>query len=65
MMVADGLIAEGVVVLAVFYAQNIAQTWHVYVLMLLPSAGGAFHWTAMQASTTLIVPEKHLSQVAC
>jgi len=64
MIVADSLIALGVVVLAVLYAQNIAQTWHIYVLMLLRSAGGAFHWTAMQASTTLMVPEKHLSPVA-
>jgi len=48
MIVADSLIALGVVVLAALYARNIAQIWHIYVLMFFRSAGGAFHWPAMQ-----------------
>ena len=64
MMVADGLIALAVVVLAVLYALDAAQVWHIYVLMFLRAVGGAFHWPAMQASTTLMVREKHLSRVA-
>lgn len=64
MMVADGVIALAVVVLAVLYAWNAVEVWHVYALMLIRSAGGAFHWPTMQASTTLMVPEKHLSRVA-
>jgi DHA3 family macrolide efflux protein-like MFS transporter len=32
--------------------------------MFLRSLGQAFHWPAMQASTSLLVPEKHLSRVA-
>jgi DHA3 family macrolide efflux protein-like MFS transporter len=40
------------------------QVWHVYVLMFVRALGGAFHWPAMQASTTLMVPERHLSRVA-
>jgi len=64
MMVADGVIALAVVVLAVLYAFDRVQTWHIYVLMFIRAAGGAFHWPAMQASTSLMVPEKHLSRVA-
>jgi DHA3 family macrolide efflux protein-like MFS transporter len=64
MIVADGLIALAVVVLAALYAFDRIQIWHVYIVMFLRAAGGAFHWPAMQASTSLMVPEKHLSRVA-
>jgi DHA3 family macrolide efflux protein-like MFS transporter len=64
MMVADGLIALATVLLALLYAFDLAQVWHIYVLMFVRSVGGAFHWPAMQASTTLMVPQKHLSRVA-
>jgi DHA3 family macrolide efflux protein-like MFS transporter len=64
MMVADGLIALATVVLALLYAFDLAQVWHIYVLMFIRSVGGGFHWPAMQASTTLMVPQKHLSRVA-
>jgi DHA3 family macrolide efflux protein-like MFS transporter len=64
MMVADGLIALATVVLALLYAVDLTQVWHIYVLMFIRSLGGAFHWPAMQASTTLMVPQKHLSRVA-
>jgi len=64
MIVADGLIALAVVVLAALYALDSVQVWHIYVLMFVRAVGGAFHWPAMQASTSLMVPEKHLSRVA-
>lgn len=64
MMVADSMIALAVVVLAVLYALDAVQIWHIYVLMFLRAVGGAFHWPAMQASTTLMVPQEHLSRVA-
>jgi len=64
MIVADSLIALAIVVLAVLYALKAVQVWHIYVLMLIRAMGGAFHWPAMLASTTLMVPEKHLSRVA-
>lgn len=63
-LVADSVIALAVVVLALLYAWNTVEIWHIYALMLIRSAGAAFHWPAMQASTTLMVPEKHLSRVA-
>jgi len=64
MIVADGLIALAVVLLAVLYALGVVEIWHIYVLMFIRAVGGAFHWPAMQASTTMMVPEKHLSRVA-
>jgi DHA3 family macrolide efflux protein-like MFS transporter len=64
MMVADGLSALSSVVLAVLFAFDAMQVWHVYLVMFVRAACGAFHWPAMQASTTLMVPEEHLTRVA-
>lgn len=63
MMVADSLIALATVGLAVLFWTGLVQIWHVYALMLLRSAFGLFHWSAMQASTSLMVPKEHLSRV--
>jgi DHA3 family macrolide efflux protein-like MFS transporter len=64
MMFADGLSALVVAVLAVLFATGAVQVWHIYALMFVRAACSAFHWPAMQASTTLMVPEKHLARVA-
>lgn len=64
MIVADAAIALATLVLVVIFALDIAQVWHVYVLMFIRALGGAFHWPAMQASTPLLVPDKQLSRVA-
>jgi DHA3 family macrolide efflux protein-like MFS transporter len=64
MIVADGVIALASVILAVLFRLELVRVWHVYAVMFIRSAGGAFHWPAMQASTPLMVPEKHLSRIA-
>ncbi len=64
MIVADGLIALAALWLAFQYWAGTIQVWHVYVIMFLRAVGGCFHWPAMQASTSLMVPEKHLTRVA-
>ena len=64
LIVADGSIALATVVLAVLFATGAIRPWHVYAAMFVRSVGGAFHWPAMEASTPLMVPEKHLTRVA-
>jgi DHA3 family macrolide efflux protein-like MFS transporter len=64
MLVADSLTALFTLVLVYLFAIGQAQVWHVYAIMFIRSATGAFHFPAMQASTTLMVPERHLSRVA-
>jgi DHA3 family macrolide efflux protein-like MFS transporter len=64
MIVADGMIALASLWLAYLFWVEAAQVWHVYVIMLGRAVGGSFHWPAMQASTSLMVPEKHLTRVA-
>ena len=64
MIFADGLIALASAWLGYMFIVGAAQPWHVYVIMLVRAIGGAFHWPAMQASTSLMVPKEHLSRIA-
>jgi len=64
LIVADGSIALATVLLVVLFATGWIQSWHVFVVLFVRAAGGAFHWPAMSASTSLMVPEKHLPRVA-
>ncbi len=64
MILSDGAIAVSTVILVLLFAHNCVQVWHIYALMLVRSAGAAFHWPAMQASTTLMVPEKYFARIA-
>jgi MFS transporter, DHA3 family, macrolide efflux protein len=63
MMVADAVTALAIVVLALLFWTGQVQIWHVYALMFLRSLSGSFHWPAMQASTSLMVPKEHLSRI--
>jgi MFS transporter, DHA3 family, macrolide efflux protein len=63
MIIADVIIASATIALAVLFALGEVQIWQVYLLMFIRSLAGGFHWPAMQASTTLMVPEEHLSRV--
>ncbi|MFC1465410.1 MAG: MFS transporter [Candidatus Brachytrichaceae bacterium NZ_4S206] len=64
MLIADGLTALLTLALAGLFAIGSAQIWHVYAVMFVRSAAGAFHFPAMQASTSLMVPRAQLSRVA-
>jgi len=63
MIVADSSIALVTVFLAVLFWAGVVQPWHVFGILFLRSLGGVFHYNAMQASTSLMVPEKHLSRI--
>ena len=64
MIVADSFIALVGLWLAYLFWSGTMQVWHVYVVMLARSLGGSFHWPAMAASTTLMVPEKHYTRIS-
>ena len=63
MILADALVALGAAWLVYLFWADAMQVWHVYVLVLLRALGGAFHWPAMQVSTSLMVPEEHLARI--
>lgn len=64
MILADSFIALCTLVLAVMFWLDIAQTWHIYVLLACRSVGSAFHLPAMQASIPLLAPESELTRIA-
>ncbi len=64
MIVADSLIALVALWLAYLFWADAMQVWHVYAALLVRAIGGLFHWSAMQASTSLMVPDEHLTRVA-
>lgn len=64
MIVADTFIALASLWLAYLFWIGSIQIWHVYVIMFVRSLGGSFHWPAMQASTSLMVPKERLTRVA-
>jgi DHA3 family macrolide efflux protein-like MFS transporter len=64
MIVADTSVAAATAVLVVLFATGVIQPWHVYIILFLRSIGGTFHQPAMQASTSLMVPQEHLARVA-
>ncbi len=64
MIFADGIIALLTLSLAILFAFDLVQVWHIFIVMFMRAIGGIFHWPAMQASTSLMVPEKHFARVA-
>lgn len=64
MIMSDASIAVSTLLLAYLFWSNIVEIWHIYAILAIRSAGGAFHYPAMAASTTLMVPKEQLSRVA-
>jgi len=64
LLVSDSFIALVSLWLAYLFFTGSMQIWHVYVVMLARSFGDVFQWPAMAASTSLMVPQRHLTRVA-
>lgn len=64
LLVSDSFIALVSLWLAYLFLTGSMQVWHVYVVMLARSFGDVFQWPAMAASTSLMVPQRHLTRVA-
>jgi DHA3 family macrolide efflux protein-like MFS transporter len=60
----DLFVAALAFLLAFLFYTGAIEVWHIYVVMALRAVGGAFHWPAMAAATSLLVPEKHLTRIA-
>ncbi|MCB8985794.1 MAG: MFS transporter [Ardenticatenaceae bacterium] len=63
MLLADGLVALATVVLVLLFWSGQAAVWQVYVVLFVRALGGAFHWPAMQSSTTLMVPQEYFTRI--
>lgn len=63
MMVADSLVAMATVILGLLFWSGSIQIWQIYALMFVRAVAGSFHWPAMTASTSLMVPEQQLTRI--
>lgn len=63
MLTADGVVALASLLLAYLFWIDVAQIWHVFLILFIRALGGAFHWPAMQSSTALMIPEEHLTRM--
>lgn len=64
MVVSDSIVALLTALLAILYWLDIAQVWHVYVVLFLRSLGEIFQQPAMRASTALMAPREQLTRVS-
>lgn len=64
MLMSDGVIALATLVLIYLFMIEKQSVWAIYVILLIRSAGGSFHYPAMEASTSLMVPNQHLARIA-
>lgn len=64
LMLADGTVALATLFLLFIYQTGRLEVWHVYVVMFVRAVAGAFHQPTMAASTTMLVPDAHLTRVS-
>lgn len=62
-LISDAFIAFVSLLLAYLFWTAQMQVWHVYVVIVARAVGGAFHGPAFGASTTMLVPERHLTRI--
>lgn len=63
-IIADAAIALATLILGIFFYFGNVQIWYIYVIMIIRSIGGAFHYPAEQASVSLMVPKDQLARIA-
>jgi MFS transporter, DHA3 family, macrolide efflux protein len=63
MIAADSGIALATLTLIVLFWLDIVEVWEIMALLAVRSFGGAFHWPAFMASTSLMVPKEQLARV--
>jgi len=63
-LISDTSIALVSLFLAYLFWTGQMEIWHVYLVIVARSIGGTFHGPAIAASTTMLVPEEHLTRIA-
>ena len=64
MMAADAFVSAFTVLLMLVNSWGVMEVWHIYVIMFIRAMASAFHWAAMQASTTLMVDKSQLPRTS-
>lgn len=63
MILADLVVALATAGLALLFAFDLIQIWHIYLILFIRSMAGIFQGPAKTASITLMVPKEHLTRL--
>lgn len=63
MVIADLVVALATAGLALLFAFNLVQIWHIYLILFIRSMAGIFQGPAKTASITMMVPKQHLTRL--
>ena len=63
LIAADATVAIATFILAILFAFELVQTWHIYVALFIRAVAGGFHQSAFGASVVLLVPKEQLARV--
>ncbi|MBC7875921.1 MAG: MFS transporter [Anaerolineales bacterium] len=63
LIAADATVAVATLILAILFALDLAQTWHIYAALFIRAVAGGFHQSAFGASVVLLVPKEQLARV--
>lgn len=63
MIAADSVISLMALLLMLAFLAGMAEVWMVLLAMFGRATVSGFHWPAMQAATSMMVPERHLGRV--
>lgn len=63
LIAADTMVAAATLVLAILFALDVVQIWHIYIALFIRAVAGGFHQSAFGASVVLLVPKEHLARV--
>jgi DHA3 family macrolide efflux protein-like MFS transporter len=63
LIVADATVASATFGLAILFAFDLVQVWHIYLALLIRAVAGGFHQSAFGASVVLLVPKDQLARV--
>lgn len=64
MIIADTAVALFGLLLVLGAWLNLLRPWQVFVIIFVRALGGVFHFSAMRASTTLLVPPSQYTRIA-
>jgi DHA3 family macrolide efflux protein-like MFS transporter len=64
MILADADIALSAAFLVGIAWLDLVEIWHIFLFLFISAVGSGFHWPAMQASTSLLVPKEKLAGIA-
>lgn len=63
MIFADLVVALATAVMALLFAFNLIEIWHIYIILLIRAFAGIFQGPAKSASISLMVPKEQLTRL--